>query len=60
MCIARPGYRSPTVVVAYLIKHRGMDLDAAIRYVQGCKRDAFFYEHHFMGVLSDFYRSVKA
>jgi hypothetical protein len=31
----------------------------AIRYV--VQRDAFFYEHHFMGVLSDStYRSVKA
>jgi predicted protein tyrosine phosphatase len=52
-------YRSPTVVVAFLVKHGGMDLEAAIRHVQECKRDAFFYEHHFMGVLSDFCRSVR-
>jgi hypothetical protein len=49
---------SQSVVVAYLIKHRGMDLDAAIP-VWGASA-TFFYEHHFMGVLSDFYRSVKA
>jgi atypical dual specificity phosphatase len=47
-------YRSPTVIVAYLVKYTEMSLQEAITYVQKCKRDAFFFEHHFMEALVDF------
>ena len=51
-------YRSPTVVVAYLIKYKGVTLEDAIAHVMTCKRDAFFYEHHFMEVLQDYFSTA--
>jgi protein-tyrosine phosphatase len=47
-------YRAATVMVAYLVRCQDMMMHEAIVHVQSCKRDAFFFEHHFMEALLEF------
>ncbi len=50
--------RSPAVVAAYLMKHRGITLTEAIQFVRSKKRDAFFATVNFREALAWYARTL--
>lgn len=46
--------RSPAVVCAYLMKHRGYSLEDAIHFLRHKKKDAFFWQVNFREALERF------